>query len=116
MFKLPKENGARHGDVNRPYSPGTLGDRWGCSAEKVRQMCRSGELASFRLGKLIRIPATEVERVECQTIALCGTEDSGASPLEVPAVELRLARLIGDGPKLSLVNSGDGSTDRRRNG
>lgn len=27
----------------RPYSPQTLADRWGCSAEKVRQMCKRGE-------------------------------------------------------------------------
>lgn len=79
-------------------------------------MCRRGELSSFRLGKLIRIPANEVERVECQSGDLSSTEDSGASPTELPAVELRLARMIGDGPKLSLVKSGDGSTGQPRNG
>jgi excisionase family DNA binding protein len=55
-------------DNRRPFSPETLADRWGCSAEKVRLMYRAGELAGFRLGKLIRIPAAEVERYECQTI------------------------------------------------
>ena len=102
--------------MSRPYSPETLGNRWGCSAEKVRQMCRSGDLASFRLGKLIRIPASEVERIECQTGDSSSIEDSGASPTEIPAVELRLARMIGDGPKLSLVNFGAGSTGQQRNG
>lgn len=100
----------------RPYSPETLAQRWGCSSEKVRQMCRAGELAAFRLGKLIRIPASEVERVECQNTALSGTGDSGALPTELHASELRLARLIGDGPRLSLLSSGGGSIDRRRNG
>jgi excisionase family DNA binding protein len=48
----------------RPFSPETLAERWGCSAEKVRQMFHRGEVAGFRLGKLIRIPAHEVERFE----------------------------------------------------
>ena len=38
--------------MERPYSPETLADRWGCSAEKVRTMYRNGELDGFRLGKL----------------------------------------------------------------
>jgi hypothetical protein len=79
-------------------------------------MCRRGELSYFRLGKLIRIPANEVERLECLNTGSCGTEDNSASPTELPAVELRLARMTGDGPNLSLVKSGAGSTDRRRNG
>lgn len=49
----------------RPFTPETLAERWGCSAEKVRQMIRRGDLRAFRLGKLIRIPANEAERVEC---------------------------------------------------
>jgi excisionase family DNA binding protein len=64
----------------RPYSPETLGDHWGCSAEKIRQMCRRGDLAFFRLGKLIRIPANEVERIECQNTDSSSTEGNGASP------------------------------------
>lgn len=100
----------------RPYSPETLADRWGCSSEKVRQMCRAGELAAFRLGKLIRIPANEVERIECQNTDSSSTEDNTASPMEIPAVELRLARMIGDGPKLSLVKSGEGSIVQRKKG
>lgn len=100
----------------RPYSPETLADRWGCSSETVRQMCRRGDLAFFRLGKLIRIPAQEVERVECQNTDSSSTGASGASPMESPAVGLRLDRMIGGGPSLSLVKSGGGSTDRPRNG
>jgi excisionase family DNA binding protein len=100
----------------RPFSPETLADRWACSAETIRQMCRRGELSSFRLGKLIRIPANEVERVECQNTGSSNTEGNTASPTELPADELRLARMIGDGPKLSLVKSGAGSTSQPRNG
>jgi excisionase family DNA binding protein len=54
----------------KPYSPETLADRWGCSAEKVRIMYHNGEIAGFRLGKLIRIPAAEVRRIEG-----CGTSE-----------------------------------------
>ena len=100
----------------KPFTPESLAQRWGCSAEKVRQMFHRDELAGFRLGKLIRIPAIEVERYECQNTASSSIESSGPSPTELPASELRLARMIGAGPKLSLVKSGDGSTSQRRNG
>jgi excisionase family DNA binding protein len=100
----------------RPYSPETLARHWGCSSETIRQMCRRGDLAYFRLGKLIRIPANEVDRIECQTGDSSSTEDNTASPTETPVNELRLARMIGDGPKLSLVKSGGASTDQHRNG
>ena len=100
----------------RPFSPETLAERWACSSEKIRQMCHRGEISYFRLGKLIRIPANEVERIECLTGGSSSTEDNIALPTEIPAGELRLARMIGVGPKLSLVKSGVGSTDRPRNG
>jgi hypothetical protein len=82
-------------------------------------MCHRGELASFRLGKLIRIPAAEVERIECLSGAWSSIEDNTASPTQFPALdgaELRLERMIGDGPRLSLVNSGAGSPSPSRNG
>lgn len=92
----------------RPYSPETLAVRWSCSSEKVRRMYHDGELSGFRLGKLIRIPANEVERYECQNTDLSGTEDSGASPSPDPmaGLESRLARMSGGGQRLSLVKSG----------
>lgn len=104
--------------LTKPFSPETLGQRWGCSSEHVRQMCRRGDLSYFRLGKLIRIPANEVERVECLIGGSSSTAGNTASPMELPASELRLARLspIVDGPRLSLVKSGDGSTGQPRNG
>lgn len=111
-------SGFDHGYVMnaaRPYSPETLASRWGCSSEKVRQMCRAGELSAFRLGKLIRIPANEVERIECQNTDSSNTGGNTASPMEIPAVELRLARMTGAGPNLSLVKSGGASTGQLRN-
>lgn len=94
----------------KPYSPETLAERWGCSSEKVRLMYRSGELNGFRLGKLIRIPAAEVERYECQDTASQSTEESSPSPSsmqeQASRAEFRLARQIGGGPKLSPVSYG----------
>jgi excisionase family DNA binding protein len=102
----------------KPYSPQTLADRWGCSAEKIRTMYRNGELAGFELGKLIRIPAAEVERYECQNIPSPCTEISGRSPSEMVnvAAESRLARITAPRPNLSPVLSGTGSTHRKANG
>lgn len=85
---------------DRPFTPETLAERWSCSAEKVRQMIHRGELAGFRLGKLFRIPAVEVERYECafqlvQNTNSLNTEENSPSPsaAELVAVESRLARL-----------------------
>jgi excisionase family DNA binding protein len=71
----------------KPFSPESLAERWGCSAEKVRQMCHGGELPSFRLGKLIRIPAIEVERYECAQTQPTNTINSS------PSAESSLSRL-----------------------
>lgn len=100
----------------RPYSPETLGERWGCSAEKVRRMYHDGEIAAFRLGKLIRIPAAEVERIECQmTTASSSTAENTSSPgatRNADGFDVRLARLTEGSRKLALVKSGRPSTSR----
>ena len=88
----------------RPYSPRTLADRWGCSAEKVRLMYRAGELHGFTLGKLIRIPANEVERFECQNTPSQDTEANGPSHTgtgQASAAELRLVRPMSGTPNQS---------------
>lgn len=102
----------------KPYSPETLGERWGCSAEKVRLMCRSGELVSFRLGKLIRVPATEVERYECQNTPSPSTEENGPSHSEREngAFASRLVRQTVGLPKLAPVNSGPPEMPHQANG
>lgn len=94
---------------SRPFSPETLAARWCCSAEKIRTMYRDGELSGFRLGKLIRIPASEVERYECQTTDWSNTERNGASPTQTQdgdAFASRLARMTEGSRKLALVTSG----------
>lgn len=52
--------------IERPFTVPNLAERWGCSEGLIRKMIDRGELRSFRLGVLIRVPADEVERVECQ--------------------------------------------------
>jgi excisionase family DNA binding protein len=89
------------GERARPFTPESLSERWECSAEKVRHMFHSGELAGFRLGKLIRIPAIEVERFECallhpvQDTNLSNTEENSLLQSDGVriAAEFRPARL-----------------------
>ena len=90
----------REGDARpvrpKPYTPETLAERWGCSAEKIRQMFHNGELTGFRLGKLIRIPAIEVERYECLPLTSSSTiAESSPSPTapDETAFGFRLARM-----------------------
>ena len=86
----------------KPFTPETLAERWGCSAEKVRLMFHDGELVGFRLGKLIRIPAIEVERYECarlsQTLntssSSIGENTQSRLDAERTAADIRLARMI----------------------
>ncbi|QDP57330.1 MAG: hypothetical protein Unbinned3696contig1008_8 [Prokaryotic dsDNA virus sp.] len=64
----------------RAYTPETLAVRWQCSPRHIRNMCRSGELPSFRVGgKLLRIRFNDVEDFECQTGASPDTEASSPS-------------------------------------
>ena len=46
----------------RPFTPQTLADRWGCSAQHIRNLVTSRKLGAFHIGRMIRIPAAEVER------------------------------------------------------
>lgn len=102
----------------KPFSPETLAERWGCSAEKVRLMYHAGELTGFRLGKLIRIPAAEVERYECQNTPSPCTEESTPSPSarESDGFESRLVRQTADLPRLAPVSFGHAGTRREANG
>jgi excisionase family DNA binding protein len=85
----------------KPFTPETLAKRWSCSAEKVRQMIHRGELAAFSLGKLFRIPVTEVERYECANLRPVQNTNSSVtvenmqsrSVSESSVVDIRLARM-----------------------
>lgn len=58
-----------------PFTVRTLAQRWGCSEGAVRNRIAANELRTFRIGALIRIPASEVERIECPNTA---SNDSAA--------------------------------------
>lgn len=68
----------------KPFTVPALAERWECSEGLIRKMLDRGELHSFRIGVLIRIPADEVERVECQAIPSndceAGSPWSGTKP------------------------------------
>ena len=49
------------------YTPQELADRWKVSAKTILRMAESGDLASIRVGKKIRIPAHALSTVEGDT-------------------------------------------------
>lgn len=51
-------------DDERPLTVREVAQRWRCSEQHVRELCRSRELNSFRLGARIRIPARAVAEME----------------------------------------------------
>ena len=61
------------------YTVADLAARWQCGESTVRNLIRRNELATFRIGTLIRISAEEVERFECQTTQCRGS--GGDMPL-----------------------------------
>lgn len=50
----------------RPYSVAGLASRWECSEGIIRGLIRNETLEHFRVGTLVRIRASEVERFECR--------------------------------------------------
>lgn len=38
----------------RPLTPDALAERWGCSAETIRQMVKRGEIEAFRVGRPVK--------------------------------------------------------------
>jgi len=54
--------------MGRVYTPETAAERYGCSANHIRNLIKRGELRAFRLGpRLIRIPEDALEEYEqCQ--------------------------------------------------
>lgn len=65
----------------RPFTPESLAMHWDVSAASIRNMCQSGELRHFRVGRLYRIPAAAVEELEeCQKSALEDSE-AGSAPI-----------------------------------
>lgn len=64
-----------------------LAEHWGCSDEKIRQMCNAGSLRHFKIGKHYRIPADAVEEYECSKSELAGLMDATPLPGTMRMVE-----------------------------
>lgn len=62
----PKPKEQRSDDDDRPFSVSALAERWSCSDGLVRKLIKTGELPSFRYGKLIRISAKDVVEFEAR--------------------------------------------------
>lgn len=78
--------------VLTPYS---LAQRWGCSAETVRQMYRDGELPGFVVGrKLIRFTLAAVENHERKQMELYTGEQQEPEPLNLPRTRAADAIMI----------------------
>ena len=68
----------------KAYTVASLAAEWDCSEGVIRKAINDGRLGCFRLGTLIRIPAEEVRRFECQNTASSGS--GGGSPSSSPRV------------------------------
>lgn len=61
------------------FSPASLAERWNCSERHIRNLMRTNHLPYFRLsGKLMRIRAEEVERLE-------RLAEPGSPPKQLPS-------------------------------
>lgn len=74
-------------EQSRPFSADTLAERWGCSAESVRQLARQGAIRYFRIGKMYRFPKSAVEEFECQTSTSDASGAASASTGTMPRQE-----------------------------
>jgi excisionase family DNA binding protein len=76
---------ARHSQA-RAFTVASLARQWECSEGVIRKLIGKGQLRAFRIGVLIRIPADEVERFECQNIpsndSAVDMQPSGEAPTE----------------------------------
>ncbi|MDF3308761.1 helix-turn-helix domain-containing protein [Rhodococcus sp. T2V] len=48
----------------RYFTPRQLAERWEVSIRKAQQIAKSGEIASMRVGRTVRIPASAVAAYE----------------------------------------------------
>lgn len=71
-------------ECHPPFSVTQLAKHWGCGESIIRKLIADGALKSFRIGVLIRISATEVERFECHqqqtTINIPSSDSEEGSP------------------------------------
>jgi excisionase family DNA binding protein len=89
--------------TERAYTVASLAEAWQCSEGVIRKAIVDGRLGCFRLGTLIRIPAEEVARFECQNTPSNDSEADGPSSMPTRTGNVSAAasmRPIGLGPRL----------------
>ncbi|WP_349252166.1 excisionase family DNA-binding protein [Actibacterium sp. MT2.3-13A] len=96
-------------DLSPRYTPKTLAERWSCSSETVRQLCKSGQLESFRVGRQFRIPAHKVEEYEqrrntASAASMVASSLSGMRKIDADA-GIVLKRTLLNAPKPKSVMS-----------
>lgn len=61
--------------MDKPFSCTTLAARWDTTRQNIHNRIKDGEIKNtFKIGKLVRIPAWEVERIES-----CGTQNQNST-------------------------------------
>ncbi|WP_417795876.1 helix-turn-helix domain-containing protein [Terasakiella pusilla] len=51
----------------RPFTPKELAKRWQCSEKHIRDLARNGELPCFKVGRMYRFTAHDIEAYECKS-------------------------------------------------
>lgn len=81
----------------KPFNPETLAARWECSPQHIRDLVAGGQLAAFRVGRLIRIPANVVKDFECPNSESNSTEEHGTpsgAKLDAPKEFLSVPKIV----------------------
>ncbi|WP_039392940.1 excisionase family DNA-binding protein [Novosphingobium sp. MBES04] len=82
-----------------PLTVKQVASRWGCSTSLVRKVIDSGSLRCFRLGSLMRINVSEVERYECEMTQAAQkpqkTTQSSASEADLPSSGTKTTDMAG---------------------
>ena len=66
--------------MDRPLTPERLAERWECTPNHIRAMCKKGELRHFRIGRgLYRIPPEAVAEYESRCLREGDRNTSSAS-------------------------------------
>ncbi|MGH7044098.1 MAG: helix-turn-helix domain-containing protein [Acetobacteraceae bacterium] len=83
-----------------PFTPETLAERWRCSPDQIRALCRRGRLSSFRIGRgLFRVPAAAVAAYEAR-----GCDSSSIAAGGMPSGERMEKRAGGrSAPKIVML-------------
>lgn len=100
----------------RAFTVASLAREWECSEGVIRKLIGKGQLRAFRIGVLIRIPADEVQRFECQNIPSNDSAADMPSSIETPpeiATESAFTRRTALGQKRRLGEDGTQATIHR---